>query len=87
MAALRFALKCSRTSVYAPLLNQIDALPLTVSYNFKIASKRYTSLTLEFWEEAEIIDLNILKDISMGKRMEKSIKSDRKSCKSSLVFV
>jgi hypothetical protein len=34
MAALQFGLKCSRTNVYAPLLNRIDALPLSVSYNF-----------------------------------------------------
>ena len=34
MAALRSGLKCSRTKVYAPLLNRIDALPLNVSYYF-----------------------------------------------------
>ncbi len=34
MAALRFGLKCSRTSVYVPLLKQIDALPLNVIYYF-----------------------------------------------------
>jgi hypothetical protein len=37
MAALRFNFKCSRTNVYAPLQNQIDALPLNVIYNFEIA--------------------------------------------------
>ena len=41
MAALRFSLKCSRTSVYAPLLNRIDALPLNVSYNFETASNLF----------------------------------------------
>jgi hypothetical protein len=39
MAALRFGLKCSRTSVYAPLLNLIDALPLNVTDSFETASK------------------------------------------------
>jgi len=34
MASLRFDLKCSRTNVYAPLLNQIDALPLNGIYYF-----------------------------------------------------
>ena len=34
MAALRSGLKCSRTAVYAPLLNRIDALPLNVIYYF-----------------------------------------------------
>jgi hypothetical protein len=38
MAALRFGLKCSRTNVYAPLLNRIDALPLNAIYNFETAS-------------------------------------------------
>ena len=37
MAALQFALKCSRTNVYAPLLNRIDALPLNAIYNFETA--------------------------------------------------
>ena len=32
MAELRSDLKCSRTNVYAPLLNPIDALPLNVNY-------------------------------------------------------
>jgi len=31
MAALRFGLKCSRTNVYAPLLNQIDALEASLN--------------------------------------------------------
>ena len=34
MSALRFGLKCSRTNVYAPLLNQIDALTLNRIYYF-----------------------------------------------------
>ena len=38
MAALRSGLKCSRTACNAPRLNRIDALPLNVIYNFKIAS-------------------------------------------------
>jgi len=32
--ASRFGLKCSRTNVYAPLLNRIDALSLNVIYYF-----------------------------------------------------
>jgi hypothetical protein len=34
MAALQSGLKCSRTKVHAPLLNQIGALPLNVIYYF-----------------------------------------------------
>jgi hypothetical protein len=41
MAALRFGLKCSRTNVYAPLLNLIGALPLNGIYNFETAFRRY----------------------------------------------
>ena len=35
MAALRVSLKCSRTNVYAPLLNQLDALPSTIWQAFE----------------------------------------------------
>ena len=35
MAALRFGLKCSRTAVYAALLNLIGALLLNAIYNLK----------------------------------------------------
>ena len=38
MAVLRFGLKCTRTNVYAPLLNLIDALPLNGTYNLETAS-------------------------------------------------
>jgi len=31
MAALRAAEKCSRTNVYAPLFQQLDALPSTIA--------------------------------------------------------
>ena len=39
MAALRFGLKCSRTNVYAPLSNQIDALPSNTIWGFETISK------------------------------------------------
>ncbi len=39
MSALRFGLKCSRTGVYAALLNLIDALILNAIYNFETASE------------------------------------------------
>jgi len=35
MAALQPAEKCSRTNVYAPLFQQLDALPSTIGYGFK----------------------------------------------------
>ena len=34
MAALRYGSKCSRTNVYAPLLNRIDALPSNTIWGF-----------------------------------------------------
>ena len=46
MAALRFGFKCSRTNVYAPLLNRIDALPLNAIYNFESAFNQIAPLPI-----------------------------------------
>jgi len=47
MAALRTAEKCSRTCVYAPLYQRLDALPATIGYDLRTGFRKL------IWQKAE----------------------------------
>jgi hypothetical protein len=56
---LRFDLKCSRTNVYAPLLNRIGALSLNViwdfetTYSYNSLPMRWNCGMMEYWDSSK----------------------------------